>query len=204
MPRVTHGINPVTGRKVVIGGRTWKKLVNDGYLDIGQQAPYNYRSNDPMENRKRQRPKRPRLTNEQTARKTADAAVNLIDDIQNHKMDIPLDMSQEEAREYLQGLIFNKMLAQKKEFLNNRLEPKGKPRGSGRPKSSFKIRKRNKKPKRQPVRQQEEIYYEDDEEPYEPEMMGPPNTEEYEEVEPIDQYDETEQYNETDQYDWEQ
>lgn len=65
-----------------------------------------------------------RLTNEETATRTADAAIDVIDDIQNNYENIPANMSREDAHKYLQGLIFDKMLAQKKPFKNTRLAPK--------------------------------------------------------------------------------
>ena len=67
-----------------------------------------------------------RLTNEETARQTANAAINVIDDIQNNEEGIPTNMSRDEAHQYLQGLIFNKMISQKKKFKNTRLEPRQK------------------------------------------------------------------------------
>lgn len=67
-----------------------------------------------------------KITNEEQARLTAGSAISVIDDIQNNVVDIPANMNREEAHQYLQGLIFNKMLEQKKKFKNTKLEPKAK------------------------------------------------------------------------------
>ena len=65
------------------------------------------------------------MTNEESSRKTADAALEVVDAIQNNELEIPEDMSRTEARDYLQGLIFNQMLAGGKKFKNTKLEKLG-------------------------------------------------------------------------------
>ena len=68
---------------------------------------------------------RAKMTNEESSRKTADAALEVVDAIQNNELEIPEDMSRTEARDYLQGLIFNQMLAGGKKFKNTKLEKLG-------------------------------------------------------------------------------
>lgn len=62
-------------------------------------------------------------TRTDSARLTSDAALDVIDQIQNGDIDIPTDMNRDEARDYLQGLIFSQMLSKKKKFKNPKLKP---------------------------------------------------------------------------------
>jgi len=152
-------INPVTHRKVKLGGRMWRNLVKQGILAEETYRDPNvlytvdrdhyqeekelkeelYRQKDRLVKENPHKYKKPvvkgnkiilsknKLTNEETARITANSAIDVIDDIQSNEQDIPANMTRDEARQYLQGLIFDKMIAQKKKFINTKLEPKGKP-----------------------------------------------------------------------------
>ncbi len=71
---------------------------------------------------------RAKMTNEESSRKTANAALDVVDAIQNNEVEIPEDMSRAQARDYLQGLIFNQMLAGGKKFKNTKLEKLGRPK----------------------------------------------------------------------------
>ena len=71
-----------------------------------------------------------------SARLTSDAALDVIDQIQNGDIDIPTDMDRDDARDYLQRLIFNQMLSKKKKFKNPKLEPKNVASGPTRAKQS--------------------------------------------------------------------
>lgn len=62
------------------------------------------------------------LTSQEATRNTANAAMDVIDQIQNSQIPIPADMSRDEAREYLQGLIFDQMLKSGKKFKNPKME----------------------------------------------------------------------------------
>ncbi len=71
------------------------------------------------------------LTAHEASKNTADAAMNVIDQIQNGEIEVPANMNREEAHEYLQGLIFNKMLSGSNpknsfgtKFKNMKLTPK--------------------------------------------------------------------------------
>lgn len=64
-----------------------------------------------------------KLTTEEVSKRTADAAIEVIDQIQNNEEQIPQNMTRKEAHDYLQGLIFDKMISNKKKFVNSRLEP---------------------------------------------------------------------------------
>lgn len=151
----TYCINPITSRRIQIGGRSWRRLVKAGTIDPNAYEKPNvmYTVNeqeyeDPEElkqevyrQKKRivaehtDRNTRPviyknkiinaqnKLTTKEASQRTADAAIEVIDDIQNNLEEIPTNMSRNEAHEYLTGLIFNKMLSQKKKFINKRLEP---------------------------------------------------------------------------------
>ncbi len=107
---------------------------------------------------------KPRLTAQQTSKLTSNAALDIIDKIQNNEIEIPTDMSRDEARDYLQSLIFNEMIASKKKFKNTRLEPvRSARRKKPRKKVSFKPRYQTvrtsatvRKRKPEPVYQQEE------------------------------------------------
>ena len=68
---------------------------------------------------------RAKMTNEESSRKTADAALEVVDAIQNNELEIPEDMSRAQARDYLQGLIFDQMLTKGKKFKNTKLEKLG-------------------------------------------------------------------------------
>lgn len=156
--KVKFVLNPDTGRNVVIGGKTWYKLVKKGILDRGDYLPPNcayklkkeeYENDEEamaeLEAEKERMIinnevpkgvdpiigmgnqiyyKKPKTTVKQSAILTSDAALDVIDQIQNGDIDIPTDMNRDEARDYLQGLIFNQMLTKKQKFKNPRLEPK--------------------------------------------------------------------------------
>ncbi len=64
------------------------------------------------------------LTAHEATKNTADAAMNVIDQIQNGEIEVPANMNREQAHEYLQGLIFNKMLSAGTKFKNMKLSPK--------------------------------------------------------------------------------
>ncbi len=64
-----------------------------------------------------------KLTSQEASRLTADAAINVIDDIQNNEEQLPPNMTRDQAHEYLQGMIFDRMLANKQKFINTRLQP---------------------------------------------------------------------------------
>lgn len=64
-----------------------------------------------------------KLTTQEASQLTADAAVEVIDDIQNNEEQLPPNMSRDEAHEYLQGMIFDRMLTNKQKFINKRLQP---------------------------------------------------------------------------------
>lgn len=49
---------------------------------------------------------------------TADAVIEVIDDIQNNEEQLPANMTRDEAHDYLQGMIFDRMLANKQKFIN--------------------------------------------------------------------------------------
>lgn len=66
---------------------------------------------------------KPKLTAKETSELTSQAALDVIDQIQSGELEIP-DMSRDDARNYLQKLIFEQMLTSKKKFRNTRLEPK--------------------------------------------------------------------------------
>ena len=102
---------------------------------------------------------------------TANAAMEIIDEIQGGRMEIPTDMNRDEARNYLQGLIFNKMVAEGKKFKNLKMEPTGAPleqspkyTKSGRYKMvpPKKVRKPKAKKKAPPPSSSEESYYEEE------------------------------------------
>ncbi len=67
------------------------------------------------------------LTAHEASKNTADAAMDVIDQIQNGRIQVPSDMNRDEAHNYLQGLIFNKMLTVGKKFKNMKLKPTGAP-----------------------------------------------------------------------------
>lgn len=71
---------------------------------------------------------RAKMTNEESSRKTANAALDVVDAIQNNELEIPENMSRAQARDYLQGLIFNQMLSKGKKFKNTKLEALGRPK----------------------------------------------------------------------------
>ncbi len=151
----THCINPITGRRVTIGGRSWRRLVKAGEIDPNAYEKPNvlytvdedqyenpedvrkevYKQKKRLVAENTSRDMRPvvyknkvinaqnKLTTKEASQRTADAAIEVIDDIQNNLEEIPTNMSRDEAHEYLTGLIFNKMLSQKKKFINKRLEP---------------------------------------------------------------------------------
>lgn len=151
-------INPVTHRKILLGGRIWRKLVKEGLLEEETYRDPNvlytidedqYQEKELKEELYKQKArlmkenihkhKKPivkgnkvilssdKLTNKETAQITANSAIDIIDDIQSNELDIPTDMNRDEARQYLQGLIFDKMIAKKKKFINTKLEPKSRP-----------------------------------------------------------------------------
>lgn len=64
------------------------------------------------------------LTAREASKSTAGAAMDVIDQIQNGEIEVPADMNRDEAHEYLQGLIFNKMLSVGTKFKNMKLQPK--------------------------------------------------------------------------------
>lgn len=64
------------------------------------------------------------LTAREATKTTADAAMSVIDQIQNGEVAVPSDMNRDQAHEYLQGLIFNKMLSVGTKFKNMKLMPK--------------------------------------------------------------------------------
>lgn len=78
---------------------------------------------------------RAKLTTNEASHQTANAAVNVIDDIQNGRVEIPQNMSRDQAHEYLQSIIFNKMLSQNKKFRNTRLAPTGQPKAKPKARS---------------------------------------------------------------------
>lgn len=112
-------------------------LQEDEYEDPGEMKEELYKQKKRLTQENTNRNRRPmiyknkiimgrnKLTHEETARKTANAAIDVIDDIQNNEQDIPSNMTRDEARQYLQGLIFDKMITQKKKFKNTRLIAKG-------------------------------------------------------------------------------
>lgn len=187
--------NPETGRTIRIGGRPWLKLVKKGVLDKGDYLPPDCAARiekgaSPF--------KSPGLTpldpqgNEEGgdrdikfgAEQTSNAALDIIDQIQNGDIDIPTDMSRDEARDYLQKLIFTQMLKKKKKFKNTRLEQLGKKaRPLRTPKPPVRtVRRVPRKPvlRRQraitpvytrPPKKKEPVYFNDEEEEYEYEYV---------------------------------
>lgn len=63
-----------------------------------------------------------KLTTKEASKRTADAAIEVIDEIQSNKENIPPNMTRKEAYDYLQGLIFDKMIASNKKFVNVRAD----------------------------------------------------------------------------------
>ncbi len=109
-----------------------------------------------------------KLTNEESSRQTASAAMDVIDDIQNSEVEVPADMSREEAREYLQGLIFKRMLSRGKKFKNTKLAPTrrvlSKPPPLRREISSvaqYVAKKSAPSKKPRPKKRMEKVYYDD-------------------------------------------
>lgn len=68
---------------------------------------------------------KPKLTAKETSEITSNAALDIIDQIQSGEIELP-EMSRDDARDYLQKLIFDQMLRSKKKFRNTRMEPKKK------------------------------------------------------------------------------
>ncbi|NQY54598.1 MAG: hypothetical protein HRT42_13620 [Campylobacteraceae bacterium] len=64
---------------------------------------------------------------QEVSERTANSALDIIDAIQNNELEIPSNMTRTEARDYLQKLIFEKMMSDKKKFVNKNLEKIGKP-----------------------------------------------------------------------------
>ncbi len=136
MGRQNFVTNPETKRTIRVGGRPWLKLVKKGVLDKGDYLPPNCSSrlveeeDTPLpvieeENLEEEEVVEETGAYEQNsdpqnlkeARKnTSDAALDIIDRIQSGEIEIPTDMSRDEARDYLQELIFNQMLKKKKKF----------------------------------------------------------------------------------------
>ena len=71
--------------------------------------------------------KKPTMKMQEVSERTANSALDIIDSIQNNEIEIPSNMSRIEARDYLQRLIFEKMLSNKKKFVNTKIEKTGKP-----------------------------------------------------------------------------
>ena len=71
--------------------------------------------------------KKPTMSMKEVSNKTAESALNIIDAIQNNEIEIPSNMTRGEARDYLQNLIFQKMLSNQKKFVNTKLEKTGLP-----------------------------------------------------------------------------
>lgn len=66
---------------------------------------------------------KPKLTARESSEITSEAALDVIDKIQSGEIDLP-EMNRDDARDYLQKLIFDEMLRSKKKFRNTRMEPK--------------------------------------------------------------------------------
>ena len=71
--------------------------------------------------------KKPTMKMQEVSERTANSALDIIDSIQNNEIEIPSNMTRTEARDYLQKLIFEKMMSDKKKFVNKNLEKIGKP-----------------------------------------------------------------------------
>ena len=71
--------------------------------------------------------KKPTMKKKEVSERTANSALDIIDSIQNNELEIPSNMTRTEARDYLQKLIFEKMMSDKKKFVNKNLEKIGKP-----------------------------------------------------------------------------
>ena len=71
--------------------------------------------------------KKPTMKMQEVSERTANSALDIIDAIQNNELEIPSNMTRTEARDYLQKLIFEKMMSDKKKFVNKNLEKIGKP-----------------------------------------------------------------------------
>lgn len=152
----TFCTSPETGRSIIVGGRTWRKLLREGTISndnnhqnenvlytVNEEEYENpeevkeevYRQKEKFKLKNTNKNKHPRvyknkvimgnnrLTTQEASRLTADAAVKVIDKIQNNEEEIPQNMTRDEAHDFLQGLIFDKMLSNKKKFINSRLEP---------------------------------------------------------------------------------
>lgn len=99
-------INPLTNRRIQIGGRPYLKLVKKGVIDDDL-----YRTTEPND-----------LPAEDLVdlEKTASLSMSIVDDVQKNRISMPQDMTREEAESYLQALIFNRMLTQGKPFLSSK------------------------------------------------------------------------------------
>ena len=94
-----------------------KRIIDSGEAPDGLQPSFS--KNDTIVFR------RPKITTQQAMELTSEAALDVIDGIQNGDIEMP-QMSRDDARDYLQRLIFDQMLATGKKFKNVRLEPKKK------------------------------------------------------------------------------
>jgi len=92
-----------------------QRIIDEKEAPDGMQPAYS--KNDTIVYR------RPKLTARETSELTSEAALDVIDGIQNGDIEMP-EMSRDDARNYLQKLIFDQMLRGGKKFKNIRLEPK--------------------------------------------------------------------------------
>lgn len=155
LQKPTYVANPKTKRLVLVGGKTWLKLVKTGVLDRGDYLPpscalrvaehefendiekleiLNAKKQElldagiPKDHTVRIYPKKnqvlihkPNSNAKDTIARTADSALDIIDQIQNGEIDMSAfstgtQLSRDEAREYLQGLIFAQMVKKKIKF----------------------------------------------------------------------------------------
>lgn len=230
--------NPKTNRYIVIGGRTWRRLMKEGIIASGGYKDPNVLYEIPSDNEQsvserkqhlikekariaKTSPMRPgynlamsknkaivyqrsKMTNEESSRSTADACLEVVDAIQNNEIEIPEDMSRKQARDYLQGLIFNQMLSKGNKFKNVQLEKLGRKKVVKKVKFApvHKVRSiqdympsrkptKSKKPivvkksKATPKAKKEPVYYLPDDEEIEEEEEEEEIYEEYEEEEEI-------------------
>lgn len=141
-------INPNTNRRILVGGKSWLKLVKNGVLERGDYLPpncaYKLKEAERKMNEDKQKERlheekqriintgehpagvlpvisgkslvyqKPKLTAKETSKLTSEAAMDVISQIQSGELQIP-DMGRKEARDYLQKIIFEKMLMKPKD-----------------------------------------------------------------------------------------
>jgi hypothetical protein len=101
---------------------------------------------------------RDKLTNEESSRQTAEAAYEVMTDIQNNRVGVPSEMTPGQAKEYLQGLIFDQMLRKpRKNTLTSRGRGRSRCGGRGAPRTAKFITRKQAQEMAQPA----PVYYEE-------------------------------------------